>query len=135
MQKNYTLSQIESIAQEIIEISTSNILLFNGEMGSGKTTLIKSILKQLGVQEVISSPTFSIVNEYISDSDLQIYHFDCYRLESQEEALDLGFEEYIYTGDWVFIEWPEKINDLIPHKTQNIHIKTIDEETRFIVIE
>jgi len=135
MQKKYTLSQIETIAKEIIEKSTSTIFLFNGEMGSGKTTLIKSILKQLGVQEVISSPTFSIVNEYISENDTKIYHFDCYRLESQEEALDLGFEEYIYTGDWVFIEWPEKISDLIPHKTHTITIKTIDEETRSIVLQ
>ncbi len=135
MQRIYTLSQIEIIAQEIISKAVSNILLFNGEMGSGKTTLIKSILKQLGVKEVISSPTFSIVNEYISTTNKQIYHFDCYRLEHQEEALDLGFEEYIYTGDWVFIEWPEKISSLIPHKTHTITIKTIDEETRSIVLQ
>ena len=130
MQMIYNLSEIERIAKTIISSSKSNILLFYGEMGAGKTTLIKSLVKELGVQENASSPTFSIVNEYISISDKVIYHFDFYRIEKEEEALDLGFEEYLNQGDWIFIEWPEKIASLLPLNAQKITIDTLSESKR-----
>ena len=134
MQMIYNLSEIERIAKTIISSSKSNILLFYGEMGAGKTTLIKSLVKELGVQENASSPTFSIVNEYISISDKVLYHFDFYRIEKEEEALDLGFEEYLNQGDWIFIEWPEKIASSLPLNAQKITIDTISASKRQMIL-
>ncbi|WP_366519231.1 tRNA (adenosine(37)-N6)-threonylcarbamoyltransferase complex ATPase subunit type 1 TsaE [uncultured Dokdonia sp.] len=130
----YNLSEIEHIAKTIISSSKSNILLFYGEMGAGKTTLVKSLAKELGVQETASSPTFSIVNEYISDNNKVLYHFDFYRLEKEEEALDLGFEEYLTQGDWIFIEWPEKITSFLPLNAQKITITTISADKRQLTL-
>ncbi|WP_405253028.1 tRNA (adenosine(37)-N6)-threonylcarbamoyltransferase complex ATPase subunit type 1 TsaE [Dokdonia sp. Asnod3-C12] len=130
----YNLSEIEHIAKTIISSSKSNILLFYGEMGAGKTTLVKSLAKELGVQETASSPTFSIVNEYISDNNKVLYHFDFYRLEKEEEALDLGFEEYLTQGDWVFIEWPEKVTSFLPLNAQKITITTISADKRQLTL-
>ncbi|WP_298325438.1 tRNA (adenosine(37)-N6)-threonylcarbamoyltransferase complex ATPase subunit type 1 TsaE [Dokdonia sp. Asnod1-B02] len=134
MQMIYNLSEIEHIAKTIISSSKSNILLFYGEMGAGKTTLVKSLAKELGVQETASSPTFSIVNEYISDNNKVLYHFDFYRLEKEEEALDLGFEEYLTQGDWIFIEWPEKITSFLPLNAQKITITTISADKRQLTL-
>ena len=122
MEITYVLSQIDSISVRIIESTKSNVLLFYGEMGVGKTTLITSLAKQLGVTETVSSPTFSIVNEYRTSDDKVLYHFDAYRLNQEEEILDIGFEEYLDQGDWIFIEWPEKIARFIPENSQIIHI-------------
>ena len=122
MEITYVLSQIDSISMRIIESTKSNILLFYGEMGVGKTTLITSLAKQLGVTETVSSPTFSIVNEYRTLDNKVLYHFDAYRLNQEEEILDIGFEEYLDQGDWIFIEWPEKIGRFIPENSQKIHI-------------
>lgn len=134
MQMIYNLSEIEHIAKTIISSSKSNILLFYGEMGAGKTTLVKLLAKELGVQETASSPTFSIVNEYISDNNKVLYHFDFYRLEKEEEALDLGFEEYLTQGDWIFIEWPEKITSFLPLNAQKITITTISADKRQLTL-
>ena len=104
-----SLIQLPTIANEIISFAgSSRIFLFYGEMGAGKTTLIKSLCESLGVTEPVTSPTFSIVNEYIGASQ-KVYHFDFYRLKNQTEALDMGYEEYFYSDAWCFIEWPEKI--------------------------
>jgi len=132
MEITYILSQIDSIPASIIDATKSNILLFYGEMGVGKTTLITSIAKQLGVTENISSPTFSIVNEYKTTDNKVIYHFDAYRIEEEEEILDIGFEEYIDQGDWIFIEWPEKIKSFIPSDHQKIHISMNETGERLI---
>jgi len=134
MQLTYDLSEIEHIAKTIISTSKNNVLLFHGEMGVGKTTLIKSLVKELGVKETASSPTFSIVNEYISNNDMVIYHFDFYRIEKEEEALDLGFEEYLNEGDWIFIEWPEKIASLLPLNAQKITINAISARKRQLTL-
>ncbi|WP_299764650.1 tRNA (adenosine(37)-N6)-threonylcarbamoyltransferase complex ATPase subunit type 1 TsaE [uncultured Dokdonia sp.] len=122
MEITYILSQIDSISARIIEATKSTVLLFYGDMGVGKTTLITSLAKQLGVTENVSSPTFSIVNEYQTSEGKRIFHFDAYRIEQEEEILDIGFEEYIEQGDWIFIEWPEKIRSFIPKNNQKIHI-------------
>ena len=130
MQMIYNLSEIEHIAKTIISSSKSNVLLFHGEMGAGKTKLIKSLVKELDVQETASSPTFSIVNEYISINDKVIYHFDFYRIEKEEEALDLGFEEYLDQGDWIFIEWPQNVSSFLENEFQKVDISVKDEKTR-----
>lgn len=106
------------------------IIAFRGEMGAGKTTFISRIVKALGVEDDnTSSPSFSIVNEYRSDTTAElIYHFDCYRLESLEEALDLGIEDYFDSGALCLIEWPERIEDVLPDDTLNVEI-TVDHET------
>jgi len=108
------LEQIPEIAKEILKYSSPHKkFVLSAEMGIGKTTLIKELSLQLGVTDVVSSPTFSIVNEYISSSDGKIYHFDFYRLKGEKEAFDIGYEEYLFGDDYCFIEWPEKIPNLI----------------------
>ena len=113
MNKNYSLLNLNEIAKDIIKNSKHKVLLFHGEMGVGKTTLIKEICKELGTDDITSSPTFSIVNEYITSKDETIYHFDFYRLEDEQEAFYMGYEEYFFSDAYCFIEWPEKIPNLI----------------------
>ena len=132
MNKNYNINQIQNIAKEIISSAKHKILLFYGEMGTGKTTLIKEIVKQLGVDEVANSPTFSIVNEYLSRKGETIYHFDFYRIEDEEEVYDIGIEEYFYNNHWCFIEWPEKVENLLPLDAVSIYITINSNGTRNI---
>lgn len=113
----YSLDKIEEAAKKLIASCNTKILLFQGPMGSGKTTLIAAILKVLGCDSKASSPSFSIVNEYPLEDDI-VYHFDFYRIKNQREALDIGVEEYFFSGHWNLIEWPEKIENLVPkHRT------------------
>ena len=135
MKKNYTLKQLPQIAQQIIEGSSEKTLLFYGSMGVGKTTLIKEIVKLLGVDDVVSSPTFSLVNEYQSRNGETIYHFDFYRIHNEVEALDIGIEDYFYNNDWCFIEWPEKVKNLLPLNAVEIHLSLNNDETRNILIK
>ncbi len=121
MKREYSLEDLPKIASEIIQKSKSKTLLFYGEMGVGKTTLIKEIVKQLGSEDVVSSPTFSLVNEYASKSD-PLFHFDLYRIEEEVEVMDIGFEEYLDYNTWIFIEWPEKIPNLLPEDAQEIFL-------------
>ena len=109
------------------------VWLFHGEMGSGKTTLIKAICKELGVEDRVSSPTFSIVNEYRSGRG-NIYHFDFYRIKNEAEAYDIGTDEYFYSGQYCFVEWPDKIPSLIPSAHVAITIQADDNEHRTIAI-
>jgi len=130
-----SLYQLPSIATEIIKFAGNNrIFLFYGDMGAGKTTLIKSLCEGLGVTEAVTSPTFSIVNEYIG-ANKKIYHFDFYRLKNQTEALDMGYEEYFYSDAYCFIEWPEKIPGLLPDHYVSIEIKALADNLREITIE
>jgi len=110
------------------------IWLFDAEMGTGKTTLIAEICKKLGVTSAVQSPTFSIVNEYQTADNQAVYHFDCYRLKNTNEAYDIGLEEYLYSGNYCFIEWPELIIDLIDEAYCTIKIEKKDEESREISI-
>ena len=132
MNKTYSLNNISEIAEEIISTVKSKVLLFYGEMGTGKTTLIKEIVKQLGVEGVASSPTFSLVNEYLSRKGEIIYHFDFYRVEKEEEAYDIGFEEYLYENNWCLIEWPEKVENLLPLESVKISLNLNPDNTRTI---
>ncbi|WP_417290902.1 tRNA (adenosine(37)-N6)-threonylcarbamoyltransferase complex ATPase subunit type 1 TsaE [Corallibacter sp.] len=121
MQRDYNLQDIEAIAQALLANFKSKVILLYGEMGVGKTTLIRSLAKQLGCEDEVQSPTYSIVNEYILKND-KIYHFDLYRVESLEEAYNFGIEEYLYSGSWVIIEWPEIIESIIPDDSEKISI-------------
>jgi tRNA threonylcarbamoyladenosine biosynthesis protein TsaE len=130
-----SISNLPKAAKAIIEhAANSRIFLFYGDMGAGKTTLIKELCKALGTTDAVTSPTFSIVNEYHTAKD-KIYHFDFYRLKDQTEALDMGYEEYFYDGAYCFIEWPEKIPDLLPQHYSNISLKVLDDGARQIDIE
>jgi len=135
MNKNYTLEDLPHIASEIISSVTNKKLLFYGQMGVGKTTLIKEICNQLGVLDSISSPTFSLVNEYNSSNKSKVFHFDFYRIENEEEALDIGIEEYFDTSHWCFVEWPENIENLLPLDVVQIHLSILDVGQRTIQIK
>ena|SRR5690606_9284847 len=130
----YTLSDLSQAAKYILENCRYKTLLFYGEMGVGKTTLIKELAKQLGHTDWVSSPTFSLVNEYENTAG-KLYHFDFYRINDQEEALSIGVEEYLYSGEWCFIEWPEKILNLLPKESHKIIISKNDNDSRNIIIE
>jgi len=131
VKKEYNLSQIDEIAKVILAESEHKIITFHGEMGVGKTTLIKVLAKQLGVNELTSSPTFSIVNEYHAPNDI-LYHFDCYRMENEEEAYDIGIEDYLYSDAWCFIEWPERIKNLLPEEITKVTVNKINKKLRSI---
>lgn len=131
MKKTFTLIEIDQIAKELIEIFGSKIILFNGEMGAGKTTLISAIVRALGGIEDASSPTFSIVNEYKVVDDF-VYHFDFYRIKNYYEALDIGVEDYFCSGYWNFIEWPEKIKMLLPKDVTIVNLTIENEDQRTI---
>ncbi len=129
----YRLSDIESTASQILKYVKSKNILFSGEMGSGKTTLIKELVKQSGSKDRVSSPTFSLVNEYEGITN-SVYHFDFYRIEDELEAYDMGFEEYLDSSHQVFIEWPEKIPNLWPQHFSLLELTAEDEQTRTIVL-
>jgi tRNA threonylcarbamoyladenosine biosynthesis protein TsaE len=123
MEITFSLEQINEVAKQILNSNPKKVILFNGPMGAGKTTLIKAITKLLGVEGATSSPTFSLVNEYLTTDNKSLYHFDVYRLKNETEALDMGIDEYLYSGNWCFIEWAEKIPNLIPEAHSIIEIK------------
>ena len=134
-QVKFTLDEIDDVAKSLInEINDVNLVFFKGELGSGKTTLIKSILKNLGVKENITSPTFSIVNQYHISNRL-INHFDLYRIKSSTELDVIGFEEYLQSEGVCFIEWPEIAMSKIVDNYIEIYIKLIDEKTREITLK
>ena len=135
MEISYSLSEIDTIAKKIFNSLEHPITAFDGPMGAGKTTLIKSICKYLNFNENISSPTFSLVNTYVNSLDEIIHHFDFYRIESEEEALDFGVEEYLDSGNKCFIEWSENIPSLINFPINRIKIKIIDENKRYLYIK
>ena len=115
------LEQLNDVAKQILKYTSPHKkFVFSGEMGVGKTTLIKALSLQLGASDVVSSPTFSIVNEYHADDKTTIYHFDFYRIEDEKEAFDIGYEEYFFSNSYCFIEWPEKIANLIEEEMVTI---------------
>ena len=133
----YKEEEIDQVASELLKgINHAAILCFYGSMGAGKTTLIKALVKQLGANQAGNSPTFGIVNEYSrSDGSLLGYHFDFYRIEDEKEALDIGLEEYLAQDVWIFVEWPEKIDGLIPENALELSIEVVDKHTRKLKFE
>lgn len=131
----FSLTEINKVAAQVLAQNPKKVILFNGEMGAGKTTFIKSLSKLIGVNDTMSSPTFSLVNEYQTSQNDKIFHFDVYRIKSEDEALDMGIEEYLYSGNWCFIEWSEKIPNLIPEEHSLITIKMLSNGNRLLTFE
>ncbi len=133
MEYIFNLSEIDHIAEQVLHQNVAKVILFHGEMGAGKTTFIKALAKVLGVEKATSSPTFSLVNEYQAKDGL-VYHFDVYRLKNESEAFDFGIEDYLYSGNWCFIEWAEKIPNLIPENHSIISFEVLENGNRKLQI-
>lgn len=129
-----SLSDLDQAAISLLDFAgAEKIFVFEGDMGAGKTTFIKVLAKALGIKELVSSPTFSIVNEYEAEGNT-FYHFDFYRIKNLQEAYDIGYEEYFYSGDTCFIEWPEKVEELLPEHYIKVEIKMLSENERLLSI-
>ena len=139
--KSIQLKSLDNIAEAahefIAQMGDETVYAFYGEMGAGKTTFINALCKALGVEDdTTNSPSFSIINEYRSDTTAELnYHFDLYRLESLEEAFDIGVEDYFDSGALCLLEWPERVEDILPHDTVKVNIIVNDDDTRTITIE
>jgi tRNA threonylcarbamoyladenosine biosynthesis protein TsaE len=125
----YDLANIDAVASKILEYLDHRIVLFKGEMGSGKTTFISALVKAMGSTDDVSSPTFSIVNEYLLPTD-KVFHLDLYRITSLDEALNFGIEDYLFSNHYVFIEWYDRIQELIPENVQLIEISNLEQNKR-----
>jgi tRNA threonylcarbamoyladenosine biosynthesis protein TsaE len=132
MKLEYSLKNISKVSQKIVENIKHKIIVFEGEMGSGKTTLIKSICKKINTTDDVSSPTFSLINEYKSQNSI-IYHFDFYRIKNINEAYDFGANEYIDSGRLCLIEWGFKIKEMLPEQYHVIKIKKISKNLRELI--
>jgi tRNA threonylcarbamoyladenosine biosynthesis protein TsaE len=131
--KPFRLLELGEIAEELLhKAGNQKVWLLNGEMGAGKTTLIKALCTALGVRSGMASPTFSIINEYHTAAGEPVYHFDFYRLKNENEALDIGVEEYLDSGRYCFMEWPDKVPSLIPTRYFLINLRIMEKETRFL---
>jgi len=135
MNIEFSLDEINEVAAQVLKHKPKKIILFNGEMGVGKTTFIKSFSKLLGVKDTMSSPTFSLVNEYQTVDNQKVFHFDFYRIKTSEEALDMGVDDYLYSGNWCFIEWSEKIINLLPKEHSIATIKNLENGNRLLTFE
>ncbi|MBD3889531.1 tRNA (adenosine(37)-N6)-threonylcarbamoyltransferase complex ATPase subunit type 1 TsaE [Olleya marilimosa] len=129
----YNIEQVETVAKQVLEAATSKIILFEGDMGVGKTTLIKTLVGLLGSEDLVSSPTFSLVNEYKGIND-NIFHFDLYRIDDEEELYNFGIETYIYSNDYVFVEWPNLLKPLLQDQFTTINIKLSENSTRELTL-
>ncbi|MBR9846783.1 MAG: tRNA (adenosine(37)-N6)-threonylcarbamoyltransferase complex ATPase subunit type 1 TsaE [Algicola sp.] len=131
MEISYNINELESVATQLLEQINSKTVLFHGGMGVGKTTLIKAMVKALGSSDDVTSPTFSIVNEYESSNGFKIFHFDMYRIADEMEALNFGFEDYLNSDkNWLFIEWPENVSSLLPEEVSEITITEHNKTSR-----
>ena len=127
----YKLDQLQEASDFLTRAAGNRVLCFHGDLGAGKTTLIKAVLRNLGGADAGNSPTFGLVNEYRDrEGNLLAYHLDCYRIEDAEEALDLGIEEYLDADCWVFVEWPDRIHSLLPGTRTDVYLSTVDPTTR-----
>lgn len=125
----YSIEELDTVAKQLLNQVTSKTLIFNGDVGAGKTTLIKTLVKALGSKDNVSSPTFSLVNEYEGENST-IYHFDLYRVKDEEELYNIGIETYLDNSSWVFIEWPELIIPFLGEKYNIVNINTVNTNKR-----
>ena len=131
-----SLDELPHAAAAVINaLEGRSVVVFRGEMGAGKTTLIREIVARLGADDTVTSPTFAIVNQYTTREGKNIYHFDFYRINRLEEAYDFGYEEYFYSGDLCLVEWPEKIEELLPEEVMTVRIAVGGDEERTIEID
>lgn len=129
------ITQLYAAAKELLEyVADKRILAFYGSMGAGKTTIIKAVCQELGVSDIISSPTFTLVNEYLTDQNEPVYHIDFYRIKKQEEVYDFGIEEYLSGEFYCMMEWPELIEELLPPETVSIRITVDANDVRTLCI-
>ena len=138
--KTIKIQSLETICEAAHEFVAAmgdyTVFAFNGEMGAGKTTFIKAICEELGVEDITNSPSFAIINEYRSETTAElIYHFDCYRLETVEEAEEIGVEDYFYSGALCFIEWQERIVDLLPDDTVQVDVEEQEDGSRIVTLK
>jgi len=134
MELTFSLNEIENSAKQFIAyLKDKKVVAFSGNLGAGKTTFIKELCKQLGVKENVTSPTFSIINQYTTVNNSTIFHIDLYRVKDEEEAINAGVEESIYSGDVCFIEWPEKLFTLLPEDTVDVFMEPVNEYKRKLV--
>lgn len=128
-----TLKEINKAASALVQkLEKSRKIAISGEMGAGKTTLIQSICKVLGVKDIVASPTFALINEYFTEKGESIFHFDLYRIEDISEMYDFGYEDYFYSDSWCFIEWPEKAWELMPEDTLFLNIEVNEDGSRVV---
>lgn len=131
-----SLDDLPEAAQAVIEaLDGRTVVAFRGEMGAGKTTLVSAILERLGSSDTVTSPTFALVNQYDTADGHPVYHFDFYRIDRLEEAYDFGYEEYFYSGNLCLVEWPEKVEELLPENTMNVRIRVNGPTQRTIEID
>ena len=131
-----SLADLPKVAELVLEsLNGRNVVAFFAPMGAGKTTLISTRMESLGSEDIVTSPTFALVNQYYTAEREPVYHFDFYRINSINEAFDMGYEEYFYSGDLCLVEWPEKVEQLLPDDTMVIKIEILDENTRRFTIE
>ena len=130
------LEDLPEVVKQILPIiQKAKITTLAGDLGAGKTTLVKEVCKQLGIDDLVSSPTFSIINEYEHpEHDVKVYHMDLYRIADDEELINIGFEDYLYTEALVFIEWPQVAEGLLPSETISIHIEIFDNSSRRLIL-
>ncbi len=127
------ISHLDEMANQIIDFTGDcRIILFEGELGAGKTTIIKSICNKIGIIDNVSSPTFSIINQYLGSNNIAVFHFDFYRIKSVEEAQDIGTEEYLYSGGLCLIEWASKVESLIPENHVSVRIGVEENKSRVL---
>ena len=131
-----SLSDLPKVADLVLEsLNGRNVVAFFAPMGAGKTTLISTLMETLGSEDIVTSPTFALVNQYYTAKREPVYHFDFYRINTIGEAFDMGYEEYFYSGDLCLVEWPEKVEPLLPEDTMVVKIEIVDENTRRFTIE
>ncbi len=131
-----SIDKIDDVAEDFIKLfNQPAVFCFYGSMGAGKTTFIQALCEKLKVIDVVNSPSFAIVNEYNTEGGDSIYHFDFYRLKEEEEAFDLGYEDYFYSDSYCFVEWPEKIESLLPQNRYDVSITVLEDQTREVVVE
>ncbi|GAB1403832.1 tRNA (adenosine(37)-N6)-threonylcarbamoyltransferase complex ATPase subunit type 1 TsaE [Lentimicrobium sp.] len=135
IEKTAYLHELDALAEEIIKaFPQQRIFAISGEMGAGKTTLVQALCRYLNVDDIVSSPTFSIVNEYLSPGNLPVYHFDLYRMRKPEELYDIGAEDYFFSGSYCFIEWPEMAQEYIPGDALTLTVSVHSDGRRVFTI-